>query len=56
MTATKLGTPGVNMEPTENTENQVLEVSDSALEKLARVAEDPETAGKGVRIYPAGVG
>ena len=41
---------------TENAEDQVLEVSESALKKLARVAEDPETAGKGVRIYPAGIG
>ncbi len=44
------------MEATQSTDNQVLEVSDSAIEKLARVAEDPEAAGKGVRIYPAGVG
>ncbi len=44
------------MEPTENEENKVLEVTESALKKLARVAEDPETAGKSVRIYPAGVG
>jgi len=43
-------------EATEPTDDQVLEVSDSAIEKLSRVAEDPESAGKGVRIYPAGVG
>ncbi len=44
------------MEATEQADDQVLEVSDSAIEKLSKVAEDPEAAGKGVRIYPAGVG